>query len=118
MTVEFAINAGALLTVVGAAVTSSLIALWVKHYLANWRFTPLVVLAITEALLFGAQLIVQQGRLTGDGALTAALVGLAAASLSVFGYEVVVNALGLAGVGPRSVAGQVERAKALLGKEQ
>ena len=118
MGIEFNISAGALLTVTGAATFAAILTLWTKHYLSNWRFTPLLVLAITETVTVLAQLIVSQGTITGDGALAAALMGFIGASLAVFGYEAIVNALGLAGVGPRSVAGQVERAKALLGKEQ
>jgi hypothetical protein len=117
MKIEFAVSAEALLTIGGATVLSVIIAMWVKHYLANWRWTPLVVLGITEAFTMTAQFIVSAGVLAWGGVYAAVLMGLFGASLAVFGYETVVNALGLAGVGPRSVASQVEKAKALLAKE-
>lgn len=116
MTIEFAISADALLTIGGATVLSVIVAMWVKHYLANWRWTPLVVLGITWTFTLAAQAIVSAGALTWGGVLSAVLMGLFAASLAVFGYETVANGLGLAGVGPRSEASQIEKAKALLGR--
>ena len=114
MGIEFNISAGALLTVTGAATFAAILTLWTKHYLSNWRFTPLLVLGITETVTMLAQVIVSLGQMTGEGALAAALMGFVGATLAVFGYETVVNALGLAGVGPRSETQQIQNARALL----
>lgn len=114
MGIEFSVSAGALLTVTGAATFAVILTIWTKHYLSNWRYTPLLVLGITETVTMLAQVIVSLGQLTGDGALAAAQMGFIGATLAVFGYETVVNALGLAGVGARSEAAQVKNAQALL----
>lgn len=116
MKIEFAISADALLTVTGAATFAVILTLWTKHYLSDWRYTPLLVLGITEAVTMLAQVIVSLGRITGEGMLAAALMGFIGATLAVYGYEAVANALGLAGVGPRSEASQVAKAQVLLGK--
>jgi hypothetical protein len=45
---------------------------------------------------------VSQGKMDGQIAFAAILLGFLGASVATFGYETVVNLLGKAGVGPRS----------------
>ncbi len=114
MGIEFPIEARALLTIVGIATAAAILALWFKHYLSNWRWTPLAVLGLCMVLAFLAQCIVAEWRPTGAQLLSAGLIGLFGTSLAVFGYEGASNALGLLGVGPRSEEAQVSKAKELL----
>ena len=86
MGIDFPITGEALLTVLGSAAFSVLISMWLKHYLADWRYTNLFVLGIAELFAVTARL----------------LVGMIGATLATFGYETVTNLLGLAGVGRRS----------------
>jgi multisubunit Na+/H+ antiporter MnhB subunit len=102
MGIEFPINAAAVLTIAGAAILTALLGLWLKHYLPDWRFTNLLVLALAIVLVMLAQCVVTQWRPSGEALYAAFLVALAAASLATFGYETIVNALGLAGIGKRS----------------
>ena len=101
MGIDFPITGEALLTVLGSAAFAVVISMWLKHYLADWRFTNLLVLGISELFAVAARLIVG-GPVDGPGILGAVLVGLAGATLATYGYETVTNLLGLAGIGRRS----------------
>lgn len=114
MSIDFPIHAASLLTVGGIAVLGAVIAMWFKHYLANWRWTPLFVLGICLVFSILAQIVDGGWPLTLERALVAILIALFGASLAVFGYETISNALGLLGVGPRSPASQVTKAQELL----
>lgn len=114
MGIDFPITAGALLTVVGIAILGSIITLWVKQFAGDWRFTPLVVLGLCLALAQGAQVVAAGWPPPLEAVLVALLIGFFGASLAVFGYETLVNALGRAGVGPRSEEAQTAKARALL----
>lgn len=100
MQFDLTVSVEALGTVVGASVIVVILTMFTKHYLPDWRFTPLLVLLQSEVLCVGASLIV--GAPSSTALANAALTGLVAAALAVFGYEAVINALGHAGVGPRS----------------
>lgn len=114
MDIEFPINAQTLSTIMGIAITGSVLALWFKRYLPDWRWTPLAVLGLCLSLAFLAQCIIADWQPTGSQLLSAGLIGLFGASLAVFGYEGISNALGLVGLGPRSEASQIGKAKDLL----
>ena len=101
MGIDFPITGEALLTVLGSAAFAVVVSMWLKHYLADWRFTNLLVLGISELFAVAARLIVG-GPVDGPGILGAVLVGLAGATLATYGYATVTNLLGLAGIGRRS----------------
>ena len=106
--IDLPITAEMLLTVLGSAAFSVLISMWLKHYLADWRYTNLLVLGIAELFAIAARLVL--GAVSGGSVLGALLVGLAGATLATYGYEVVNNLLGLAGIGRRSDAAIVAQA--------
>jgi len=69
---------------------------WLKRYLPDWRPTNLLALGITV----GVELL--SAGLAGQGAWFAAgWAGVLGASLATFGYELLTNLAGWAGVGPR-----------------
>jgi hypothetical protein len=69
---------------------------WLKRYVPDWRFYNLVALALTLLAQVGAVALVGSGKW-----FDAAWAGLLGASLATFGYEVLTNLAGWAGVGPR-----------------
>jgi glucan phosphoethanolaminetransferase (alkaline phosphatase superfamily) len=88
-----------LLTVAGAATLCAIFTQWLKQYLADWRWTNLLALAITIAFCEAAMVL--SGPATGERAFDALITAIAGASLATFGYETIVNLLGMVGVGPR-----------------
>ena len=73
---------------------------WLKRYVPDWHFYNLLALVLT---LFAQAAAVA---LVGSGLWFQALwAGLLGASLATFGYELLTNLAGLAGVGPRSEGG-------------
>jgi hypothetical protein len=114
MQIEFAVTPQALLTVVGIAVVAVLVTQWLKHFLPDWRWTPLLVLGVCAVLAGVATWIELVHSETGSKFFTAGLLALVGASLAVFGYEAIVNALGRAGVGPRSEAALERSAREAL----
>lgn len=98
---NFPINAAMLYTAAGAILFSGLATQWLKHYLANWKFTSLLCLGLAVGVEFAAAWI-SQGKMTAEIGFAAFLLGLLGASVATFGYEVIVNMLGLLGKGPRS----------------
>ncbi len=109
--IEFPVTSEALLTLFGGVVVAAIAGLWLKHYLADWRYTPLVVLACTELVLLLVLFATTGWRPSSEQLVSVALMALFGASLETFGYEAVVNALGLAGFGHRSDMAQLERAR-------
>lgn len=93
----FPVELAGVLTAAGAAVLAAILAMWYKRYVKR-EIVPLCVLATTEVICVVAQLIMSSWRPTGAEMLMAVLFGLFGASLAVFGYENVKNALKLAGV--------------------
>jgi peptidoglycan/LPS O-acetylase OafA/YrhL len=98
---DFPITAGMLYTMLGAVVFTALVTEWLKRYCGEWRFLNLVALVVAFAFEFVAGWITT-GSVTPQMALTAFLLAFAAASLATFGYELIFNLLGKAGVGRRS----------------
>lgn len=95
----------------GAVVVAVIVGLWAKHALADWRWTPWVVLAGTVAVMVVIQLIVAEWRATSADIAKAVLLAVLGATLETWGYEAVVNALGAAGIGRRSEEALLERAQ-------
>jgi hypothetical protein len=95
------ITEGALATFAGALFIALVAGLWTKKFLPDWRLTPLAVLGVTVVLtvLANAVFVVD---ITEQRLWLSAFWGLFAATLETFGYEVVVNGLGMMGVGHRS----------------
>jgi len=109
--IEFPVTSEALLTLFGAVIVAIIAGLWLKRYLPDWRYTPLVVLACTELVLLLVLFATTGWRPGSEQLVSVALMALFGASLETFGYEAVVNALGLAGFGHRSDMAQLERAR-------
>jgi len=109
--IEFPVTSEALLTLFGGVIVAIIAGLWLKRYLPDWRYTPLVVLACTELVLLLVLFATTGWRPGSEQLVSVALMALFGASLETFGYEAVVNALGLAGFGHRSDMAQLERAR-------
>ena len=109
--IEFPITSEALLTLFGAVIVAIIAGLWLKRYLPDWRYTPLVVLACTELVLLLVLFATTGWRPGSEQLVSVALMALFGASLETFGYETIANSLGLAGVGHRSDMAQLERAR-------
>lgn len=88
-----------LLTVAGASALCVLLTQWVKSYLPDWRWTNLLALGLTIALVLAAAAV--DGSMNIEEAFAALLTALIGASLATFGYETILNLLGMAGIGPR-----------------
>lgn len=112
--IEFPITSEALLTLFGAVIVAIIAGLWLKRYLPDWRYTPLVVLACTELVLLLVLFATTGWRPGSEQLVSVALMALFGASLETFGYEAIVNALGLAGFGHRSDMAQLERAREIV----
>lgn len=91
----------ALATVPGLAVVTALLMQVVKPYLSDWRYTPLAAtgLAMALSVLFRLAL---DGSLGLGSVLVALIVGFFGSTAAVYGYEVLADLLGRAGIGGRS----------------
>lgn len=99
----------ALASVFGLAVFTVLVMQWGKFYLSDWRYTPLAALGMSLLLSVVLRLALDGG-LSLASVLVALIVGFFGCTVAVFGYEIVSNALGKAGVGPRSDERQLDKA--------
>ena len=80
-----------------AALVCVIVTQWLKSLLPDWKFTNLLALAITVSVEMIAAALV------GEGAwFQAAWAGVVGASLATFGYELLLNLMGVAGVGDRA----------------
>ncbi len=118
MGIDFPLSSAAMLTVVGSTAFATIMGMWLKAYLKDWRFTNLLVLSL--GLLFAglAQCIASAWRPTGEALLAAFLIGLIGASLATFGYETVVNLLGKFGSGRRSDEALLATAEVMVTKTE
>ncbi len=98
---NFPITAAMLYTAVGSILFAGLATQWLKQYLKDWKFTGLVCLGLAVGVEFAAAWI-SQGKMDAEIAFAAFLLGVLGASVATFGYETIVNLLGLIGKGPRS----------------
>ena len=112
--IEFPITSEALLTLFGGVIVAAICGLWLKHYLADWRFTPLFVLLCTEGLLLLVLFASSAWQPTAERIISVAAIAGIAATLESWGYEAIVNILGKMGFGPRSDAAQFERAREIV----
>ncbi len=96
------------LTVPGITLLAALVGLWARKVLADWRWTPLVILGVCEAIVIVLRLVI--GGDAQQMALTA-LLCFVAVSIETFGYETIFNVLGKVGVGHRSDTAQLVAAK-------
>ena len=102
--IDFPLTLNAVLTVAGMAIISCLLAQWLKQYLADWRFTNLLVLGLNLVVALLAQAIRSGWRPSSEECFLAVLLGLFGASLATFGYETILNLLGKAGIGSRAAS--------------
>jgi hypothetical protein len=91
-------------TIAGAAALGVLITAWLKKFLPDWRYTPLLCLGITFVLVEIAGGAFVHDVDIWERLYTGFLVALGGASLATFGREGLLNILGVAGVGARSDA--------------
>jgi hypothetical protein len=107
----FPVTSAMLWTLGGATVWAVLMSQWIKHYLPDWRWTNLLTLGLTLALIMPVGVfIVAQGAI-GERIVQSLLMSFAGASFACYGYEFVLNGLGLAGIGQRSNKALVKEAK-------
>ena len=92
----FPLDPAGFLNVAVAAAVAGLLAQWLKQYLTNWRFTNLLVLGLGVAIQLGATWA--SGAHNWWGAAWAGFLG---ASIATYGYETIVNLVGVAGFGTR-----------------
>ena len=97
----FPTEASAVFTIAGAAVLTLLLIQWIKHYLPDWRWTNLLALGLTFVLVEIAAGAFVEGWTLWERLYRGFLIAFAGASLPTFGYELLMNLAGLAGVGPR-----------------
>lgn len=114
MGIDFPIVAEALTTVAGVTTLAVVLAMIVKHYLENKRWIPAIVIGITEVFSVGVRFVIAHGRPTPEEVLGGILTGLFGAALAVFGYEMVANLLGIAGIGSKSDAAKISKAVTYL----
>lgn len=108
------ISAGTLLTLAGAILIAGIAGLWLKRYLNDWRFTPLVVLAATIGAMTVLTLAIRGLSPPPEEWATMAVLAVVGATIETFGYETVTNILGRYGVGNRSDAALQRQALDLL----
>jgi len=84
-----------------AAVIAQMFALWLRHYLPDWRWRELALLGLSIAIQCAA-LLAADLPLTAAHALRAVWLGLIGASVAAFGLEAVLNIAGLLEAGPRA----------------
>lgn len=94
---DFPITAEALATLVSAAFAAGLATQWLKKYLGDWRFTPILVLALSIVVQLAAT--VYSGQMDWWSAVALGFIG---ASIATFGYETILNLLGVVGKGSRA----------------
>lgn len=109
--IDFPITSETLLTLFGAVIVAVIAGLWLKRYLPDWRYTPVMVLVCTVLVLLLVLFATTAWRPDSERLVSVMLMALFGASLETFGYEAIVNALGLAGIGRRSDAAQIARAR-------
>jgi hypothetical protein len=99
-----------------AAVVAQLVALWIGQYLREWRWKDLLGLAITFAILLAARLSIPpaaggplplgeagvRAGVTASDLFVVLWLSFVGASIATFGYETVMNLLGMANRGPRA----------------
>jgi hypothetical protein len=102
-----------LLNPLAAAVAAEIIALWANKYLADWRYLPLLVLALSVGVE-GLAAYASGLALTRANAFAVLWLGFLGASIAVFGREVIFNLLGLLDLGPRGIT----RIRHLLGRQR
>lgn len=90
------IDKAVLLSFAGSILVAGVAGLWLKHYLADWRFTPVLVLAVTLAVMLAINAAV------GADWIDVAIFAVLGATVETFGYEALTNIAGRYGVGNRS----------------
>jgi hypothetical protein len=93
----FPLDPAGLLNPAAAALLAGLLAQWLKSYLADWRYTNLLVLVLAVATQLAATAVSGSHNWWG-----AAWAGLLGASIATFGYEAIQNLTGSAGFGARA----------------
>lgn len=99
---QFPITPQMAYTVAGSAVICVLLTQLLKHYLADWRYTNLLAWGLTLVLVEAAAALFIGSASLGERMYNAFLISVAGASLATFGYELIVNLLSKAGIGPRA----------------
>ncbi|NLS75814.1 MAG: hypothetical protein GXY76_01000 [Chloroflexi bacterium] len=90
-----------LLNPAAAGAVALLLALWLERYLKDWRWRPLLLLALSLALQgLGAYLAALPP--TRGVAFAVLWNGFLGATIATFGRETVYDLFGLLGAGPRS----------------
>jgi hypothetical protein len=102
MGIDFPITVSAFLTIAGTALFAGIALEWLKRYNGEWRFNQLIALVLAVVAALVAQCIAAQWKPGGAALFEAVLMGFFGASVATFGYEGLVNVLGLMGFGKRA----------------
>jgi len=98
----FPVSVDAAFTIAGAAAICVVLTQLLKVYLADWRFTNLIAWLVTLIVVEVAGLFVTPAGSLAQQLYNGFLYSLFGVALATFGYEMITNLLGKAGVGPRS----------------
>ena len=112
----FPTTASAVYTVAGAAALCVMATAWLKRFLEDWRFTPLLALGITLVLVEIAAAAFITTAPFWERVYIGFLVAVAGASVGTFTRELLLGMLGVAGVGSRSDAALAAKARDVLRK--
>lgn len=93
--IEFPTGPEAFLSVLGVAIFGSLVTQWLKRYVALDLVVNVVTLVLCELAAIMGTLILAQWRPAAYDLFSAVMLGFVGATLAVFGYEVVKNAVDL-----------------------
>ena len=107
----FPTTASAVFTVAGAAVLCVVVVQWLKMVMADARMYNVAGLGITFVLVEIAGVFITGAPTVWERLYVGLLVALIGASLATFGYEILTNIAGMAGIGRRSDAGLDASAK-------
>ena len=99
---DYPITLEAFLTVPGVGLATALVMQILKRELPDWRWTNIVSGGVGILLAVLAQLLLTDFAPSGQAVFETVMVGLFGAATATYGYEVVQNARGIAGSGPRA----------------
>lgn len=107
---EIPIDVYAFAQVAGVAVFVGVVLQWAKKLLGDWRWTNLLGLVLGEVASVVAGIIIFGGKPSADVIFSSLMIGFFGASVACFGYEGLLNIIGMLQFGPRSNAALLERA--------
>ncbi len=99
---DFPITVKDFLSIAGLSLFAGLLVQWLKEWILEKSLLNVVVLALAVLAAIVAQVIIAEWKPTGEQVFAAVLIGFFSASVTTFGYELVVNVRGMLGKGDRA----------------